>query len=174
MQDLKALEGKSLAELREIAKALGIKNVMIKKRELIEKIAGTDTPEEAPAENEAGAKGEVSETAAEPAQEAAPQTAAPKTKAPRGRRPRLAKNENAAPQPEAAAEPEPEPEQPEKKSSGGLLVVVLLLVLAGGGVFAYVKFIKPKQGVKVSADPEDYDFEDEEMVNEDTEDNVND
>ena len=75
---------------------------------------------------------------------------------------------------EAAAEPEPEPEQLEKKSSGGLLVVVLLLVLAGGGVFAYVKFIKPKQGVKVSADPEDYDFEDEEMVNEDTEDNVND
>ena len=106
MQDLKALEGKSLAELREIAKALGIKNVMIKKRELIEKIAGTDTPEEAPAENEAGAKGEVSETAAKPAQDAAPQTAAPKAKAPRGRRPRLAKNENAAPQPEAAAEPE--------------------------------------------------------------------
>ena len=75
---------------------------------------------------------------------------------------------------EVVAEPEPEPEQLEKKSSGGLLVVVLLLVLAGGGAFAYVKFIKPKQGVKVSADPEDYDFEDEEMVNEDTEDNVND
>ena len=75
---------------------------------------------------------------------------------------------------EAAAEPEPEAEQPEKKSSGGLLVIVLLLALAGGGAFAYVKFIKPKQGVKVSADPEDYDFEDEEMVNEDTEDNVND
>ena len=75
---------------------------------------------------------------------------------------------------EVVAEPEPEPEQPEKKSSGGLLVIVLLLALAGGGAFAYVKFIKPKQGVKVSADPEDYDFEDEEMVNEDTEDNVND
>ena len=175
MQDLKALEGKSLAELREIAKALGIKNVMIKKRELIEKIAGTDTPEEAPAENEAGAKGEVSETAAKPAQEAAPQTAAPKANAPRGRRPRLAKNENSAPQPEAAAEPEPEPEQLEKKSSGGLLVIVLLLALAGGGAFAYVKFIKPnRSGVKVSADPDEYDFEDEEMVNEDTEDNVND
>ena len=68
---------------------------------------------------------------------------------------------------EAVAEPEPEPEQPEKKSSGGLLVIILLLVLAGGGAFAYVKFIKPKQGVKVSADPDDYDFEDEEMVNED-------
>ena len=75
---------------------------------------------------------------------------------------------------EVVAEPEPEPEQPEKKSSGGLLVVILLLALAGGGAFAYVKFIKPKLGVKVSADPEDYDFEDEEMVNEDTEDNVND
>ena len=58
-------------------------------------------------------------------------------------------------------------EQPEKKSSGGLLVIVLLLALAGGGAFAYVKFIKPKQGMKVSADPDDYDFEDEEMVNED-------
>ena len=68
---------------------------------------------------------------------------------------------------ETLVEPEPEPEQPEKKSSGGLLVIVLLLALAGGGAFAYVKFIKPKQGVKVSADPDDYDFEDEEMVNED-------
>ena len=68
---------------------------------------------------------------------------------------------------EAVVEPKPEPEQPEKKSSGGLLVIVLLLALAGGGAFAYVKFIKPKQGVKVSADPDDYDFEDEEMVNED-------
>ena len=76
---------------------------------------------------------------------------------------------------EVVAEPEPEPEQPEKKSSGGLLVIVLLLALAGGGAFAYVKFIKPnRSGVKVSADPDDYDFEDEEMVNEDTEDNVND
>lgn len=68
---------------------------------------------------------------------------------------------------EVVAEPEPEAEQPEKKSSGGLLVIVLLLVLAGGGAFAYVKFIKPKQGMKVSTDPDDYDFEDEEMVNED-------
>ena len=76
---------------------------------------------------------------------------------------------------EVVEEPEPEPEQPEKKSSGVLLVIVLLLALAGGGAFAYVKFIKPnRSGVKVSADPDDYDFEDEEMVNENTEDNVND
>ncbi|MEG0808347.1 MAG: transcription termination factor Rho [Alistipes sp.] len=38
MQELNALEGKSLAELREIAKTLGIENVMIKKRELKDKI----------------------------------------------------------------------------------------------------------------------------------------
>ena len=68
---------------------------------------------------------------------------------------------------EVVAEPDSEPEQPEEKSSGGLLVVILLLVLAGGGAFAYVKFIKPKQGVKVSTDPDDYDFENEETVNED-------
>ena len=68
---------------------------------------------------------------------------------------------------EAVTEPESEPERPEKKSGGGLLVIALLLALAGGGAIAYVKFIKPKLGVKVSADPDDYDFEDEEMVNED-------
>ena len=38
MQDLKALEGKSLAELREISKALGIPHLMMKKKDLIEKI----------------------------------------------------------------------------------------------------------------------------------------
>lgn len=38
MQDLKALEGKSLAELREIGKALGILHLMMKKKDLIEKI----------------------------------------------------------------------------------------------------------------------------------------
>lgn len=32
---------------------------------------------------------------------------------------------------------------------------------------AYIKFIKPKQGAKVSADPDDYEFEDEEYENED-------
>ena len=69
---------------------------------------------------------------------------------------------------EVVAEPEPEAEQPEKKSSGGLLVIVLLLALAGGGAFADVKFIKPnRSGVKVSADPDEYDFPDEEYINED-------
>lgn len=84
MQDIKALEGKSLAELREIAKTLGIKNVMIKKRDLIETIAGSAS----------------AETASEHTAPAVPQSdtpAVPAAKAPRGRRPRLAKPENAAP-----------------------------------------------------------------------------
>ena len=62
---------------------------------------------------------------------------------------------------------EPEPE-PEKKSGGGALVLILLLAaLGGGGAFAYIKFIKPNQSPKVSADPDDYEFEDEEYENED-------
>ena len=62
---------------------------------------------------------------------------------------------------------EPEPE-PEKKSGGGALVLILLLAArGGGGAFAYIKFIKPNQSPKVSADPDDYDFEDEEYENED-------
>ena len=67
-------------------------------------------------------------------------------------------------------EPEPEPEPEKESGSGGALVLILLLaVLGGGGAFAYIKFIKPKQGAKVSADPDDYDFEDEEeeYINED-------
>ena len=51
--------------------------------------------------------------------------------------------------------------------SGGALVLILLLAaLGGGGAFAYIKFIKPKQGAKVSANPDDYEFEDEEYENE--------
>ena len=62
---------------------------------------------------------------------------------------------------------EPEPE-PEKKSGGGALVLILLLAaLGGGGAFAYIKFIKPNKSPKVSADPDDYEFEDEEYENED-------
>ena len=38
MQDFSALEGKSLAELREIGRALGMGNVMLKKKELLEQI----------------------------------------------------------------------------------------------------------------------------------------
>ena len=67
-----------------------------------------------------------------------------------------------------APEVEPEPESEKESGSGGTLVLILLLAaLGGGGAFAYIKFIKPKQGPKVSADPDDYEFEDEEYENED-------
>ena len=47
------------------------------------------------------------------------------------------------------------------------------LSMGGGGAFTHIKFIKPKQGVKVSADPDDYEFEDEEYENEDVLDEEN-
>ena len=105
MQDLKALEGKSLVELREIAKAIGIGDTTLKKRELIEKIAGSSASEGVPAENKEkrgrGRKKEAPATemqqtapAAEPA--AAKAETAPETvpQAPRSRRPRLGATRN--------------------------------------------------------------------------------
>ena len=62
--------------------------------------------------------------------------------------------------------PEVEPEKESGSSSGALVLILLLAVLGGGGAFAYIKFIKPKQGAKVSADPDDYEFEDEEVEKE--------
>ena len=88
MQDLNALKGKSLAELREIAKALGIGNVMLKKRELLEKIAETA------ADTASASAVEDTTPAAEP-QAAAP-VATPAGSKPRGRRPRLARSEAAS------------------------------------------------------------------------------
>ena len=70
MQDLDALAGKSLPELREIAKTLGIKNLTVRKRELIEMIAAA--PQEAPSAD--------ASTAAEGVQAEKPR---------RGRRPRM-------------------------------------------------------------------------------------
>ena len=112
MQDLKALEGKNLAELREIARALGIENIMVKKRELIEKIAGgiaTDTP--ADNKDKKGKKKEApaADTPAETVPEASMTPdweAEPAPKAPRGRRPRITKTENTAPAQRPAAAPE--------------------------------------------------------------------
>ena len=104
MQNLDALKGKSLAELREIAKALGIKNIMIKKRELIEKIIGEalfDTPEESTPQAET-----TSNTRQKPSSPSEPTAPAlPSSdvvaeqeinKPRRGRRPRVAKIEPAA------------------------------------------------------------------------------
>ena len=83
MQDLDALKKKSLVELREIAKALGLKNLMVKKSELIERIAG--------ATEEVSVKESITTSKTAPTQEQQPA----KPKLPRGRRPRVAKVEEA-------------------------------------------------------------------------------
>ncbi len=104
MQNLDALKDKRLAELREIAKALGIKNIMIKKRELIEKIIGEalfDTPEESTPQAETTSNTRQKPSSpSEPATPALPSSdvvAEQKINKPRrGRRPRVAKIEPAA------------------------------------------------------------------------------
>ena len=109
MQDLDALKGKSLAELRKIAKVLGIGNVMLKKRELMEKIA------EATAETEASAANDTNVPAPETAGNAAGFVfLSAEVRKPRGRRPRLAKSEGTVqgPRPAAAEQPELPMEQP--------------------------------------------------------------
>lgn len=109
MQDLDALKGKSLAELREIAKVLGIGNVMLKKRELMEKIAEATAGTEASAANDTNVP--APETTGNAAGDAAP---AAEVRKPRGRRPRLAKSEGTVqgPRPAAAEQPKLPMEQP--------------------------------------------------------------
>ncbi len=85
MQDLNALEGKTLAELREIGKVLGITDTTLKKRDLLKKITEIAN----------------SDASAEPAP--APQTEAPKK---RGRRPRVNTTPADAPTGESATLPE--------------------------------------------------------------------
>ena len=74
MQDLNALAGKSLPELREIGKALGVKDLMVKKQQLIANIAAAAGVDIAPATATA-----QNDTPAESAEE----------KPRRGRRPRM-------------------------------------------------------------------------------------
>ena len=122
MQEKENLAGKSLADLREIARVLGIDGAKLKKSELIKLIAGGTAPTEMPTETAIPA-----EAATEQPQEQ------PKR---RGRRPRLQKVEpnsstqevksepEAQPQSEATAEPvtesapTPAPEQPQPKRRG--------------------------------------------------------
>ena len=103
MQDFSALEGKTIVELREIAKALGITPSTMKKQELLEKIVTVAT------------SGVDSEPQPTPIK--------------RGRRPRMssqkvesnkpATESEAAEAPAVTAEPEPEPElEPQPKRRG--------------------------------------------------------
>ena len=109
MQDLEAIEGKSLAELREIAKVLGINDPALKKKELLARIVSF------------ASQGADSAAEAEPAKAEPQGVAEPKR---RGRRPRMnsvrveenkPKSEEEAPQeqsePVAEAAPAQEVEQ---------------------------------------------------------------
>ena len=74
------------------------------------------------------------------------------------------------PDPEPVTEPDPEPEpEPEKNSSKGLLVVVLVVALAGGGAVYFLKFKKNKPDTKGSADLDDYDYVDEDELEDEAE-----
>lgn len=84
MQDLNALEGKTLPELREIGKVLGLDNVMVKKRDLINMIVQVGV---------AQAQAEIN---SEPA---ATESTTDENAAKRGRRPRIAKTESATQSP---------------------------------------------------------------------------
>ncbi|MBR0331161.1 MAG: transcription termination factor Rho, partial [Alistipes sp.] len=122
MQEKENLAGKSLADLREIARVLGIDGAKLKKSELVKLIAGGGASTEEPA------------TPATPVDAATEQPEEQPKR--RGRRPRLQKVEpnspaqevksepEAQPQSEATAEPvaesapTPAPEQPQPKRRG--------------------------------------------------------
>ena len=88
MQDLEALKNKSLPELREIAKALGI-DARLKRHTLLERITGMALPE-----------GESQQVESEPLKADEPTSEKPR----RGRRPRLATVESATAQQNDAVE----------------------------------------------------------------------
>ena len=75
-------------------------------------------------------------------------------------------SECAGTEPKAAGPTGPETTEPEKKSSAGAILVLLLILAAGGGAVAYFLVLKPKQGKKTPVNLDDFDLEDEEMVNE--------
>ncbi len=76
MQDLNALEKKSLVELREIAKALNLKKIMVKKSELIERIVTAATQDQPRSKEEtASVKTEaIREQSGSPEEASAPAT----------------------------------------------------------------------------------------------------
>ena len=95
MQEKENLAGKSLADLREIARVLGIDGAKLKKSELIKLIAGGGASTEEPA------------TPATPADAATEQPEEQPKR--RGRRPRLQKVEPNSPTQEVKPEPETQP-----------------------------------------------------------------
>ncbi len=101
MQNLEALEAKSLAELKTIGKAVGIKNVNLRKRELATKIIEVTKADVTAPSTEAAA--ESSSERQKPRKERE-QSTENKGSKPRGRRPRMAQSEAVAAENSATAE----------------------------------------------------------------------
>jgi hypothetical protein len=107
MADLKGLEKKTVAQLKEMAKELGITGLSsMKKADLVKAVA-----EAAPAPEEETVTKPVAEVAPEPEAEAAPEPEAEAAPEPEAEAPPEPEAE-AAPEPEAEAAPEPEAEAP--------------------------------------------------------------
>lgn len=71
-------------------------------------------------------------------------------------------------EPEETTEPADTDEQQEDEpgNNSALVVLLLVLLLGGGGALVYIKLIKPKKNVKGGVDLDEYDFdEDEELEN---------
>ena len=66
MQDFNLLEKKTLTELKDIAKGIGIKNVLMKKQELINLIANTKAPENKPEQKEEKRRGRPAKATQQP------------------------------------------------------------------------------------------------------------
>ncbi len=115
MADLKGLEKKTVAQLKEMAKELGITGLSsMKKADLVKAVA-----EAAPAPEEETVTKPVAEVAPEPEAEAAPEPEAEAAPEPEAEAPPEPEAEappepeaEAAPEPEAEAAPEPEAEAP--------------------------------------------------------------
>lgn len=73
------------------------------------------------------------------------------------------------PEPDTGTDPEPEPDL-KKDNKAGLLVVVLVIALTCGGAVYFLKFKKNKPDTKGSSDLNDYDYGDEDELEEETED----
>lgn len=76
--------------------------------------------------------------------------------------------------PEPTPEPTPQPEQKPgpQSNTGGIIAVLLIVAVIAIGVFCFFKFRKPTQSVKGKSDLDDYDFGEDELCNEDSDENI--
>ena len=67
----------------------------------------------------------------------------------------------------SAPTPVPKPTEEKGNGTGGTLLLLLIVGMIGGGVFYYFKVLKSKPSTKGNTALEEYDFEDDEIPNDD-------